>query len=449
MTDTFDLNYQDKTLQQFESNPYPNIPIAASPKKDVALLYKNSLVTAYYHRYHRVLDDLSECVILDLACGTGITTLTLAEANPGAKIIATDISPESLKIAEERLNYHGFHNVEYHLLALENIDQLKLDFDYINASDILYLLPNISLAFKQLASVLKPKGIIRGNLHSYYQRFPFYRSQELFSRMGLMDSNPGEIEIGIVRDFFVALKDTTDLKMRTRGKNNPQESEDEAILMNHLFQNDKGFTVPQLLEFLHRADLKLIDMVDWREWQLTDLFKEPDDLPAFLAMGFADLELGEQLSLYELIQPDKRLLDFWCGHPDPEPDNFIHSIDQDDENSRNIQVYLHPQLKTDEFKQEALSTDRAFPINLKNYVPYLVPDVWLDRILVNGLFAPLFEQSRSLGFLVDRWLKIQPVNPVTLIPTTESEAFVAVSETVMDQQRLGVFLLNRTTEKTN
>jgi hypothetical protein len=88
-------------------------------------------------------------------------------------------------------------------------------------------------------------------------------------------------------------------------------------------------------------------------------------------------------------------------------------------------------------------------MNLKNHVSYLVPDVWLDRILVNGLFAPLFEQSRSLGFLVDRWLKIQPVNPVTLIPTTESEAFVAVSETVMDQQRLGVFLLNRTTEKTN
>jgi SAM-dependent methyltransferase len=447
MTDTFDLNYQDKTLQQFESNPYPNIPIAASPKKDVALLYKNSLVTAYYHRYHRVLDDLSECVILDLACGTGITTLTLAEANPEAKIIATDISPESLKIAEERLNYHGFHNVEYHLLALENIDQLKLDFDYINASDILYLLPNISLAFKQLASVLKPKGIIRGNLHSYYQRLPLYRSQELFSRMGLMDSNPGEIEIGIVRDFFVALKDTTDLKMRTRGKNNPEESEDEAILMNYLFQNDKGFTVPHLLDFLEKAGLDLIDMVDWREWQLTDLFNDPEDLPAFLAMGFADLALGEELSLYELIQPNKRLLDFWCGHPKPESDNFIHFIDKEDENWRNIQVYLHPQLKTDEFKQEAYSTDRAFPINLKNYVPFLVPDVWLDRILVNGLFALLFNESRSLGFLVDRWLKIQPVNPVTLMPTTENEAFVVISQAVMDQETLGVILLDRTASK--
>jgi SAM-dependent methyltransferase len=447
MTERFNFNYQEKTLQQFESNPYPNIPIAASPKKDVALLYKNSLVTAYYHRYHRVLDNLSNCVILDLACGTGITTLALAEANPGAKIIATEISPESLKIAEKRLTYHGFDNVEYHLLALENIDQLKLDFDYINASDILYLLPDISLAFQQLDSVLKPKGIIRANLNSYYQRLPLYRSQELFSRMGLMDSNPGEIEIGIVRDFFVALKDTTDLKMRTRGKNNPEEAEDEAILMNYLFQNDKGFTVPQLLEFLERAGLDLIDMVDWREWQLTDLFKEPDDLPAFLAMGFADLELGEQLCLYELIQPNKRLLDFWCGHPDPEPDNFIQAIEQEDEDWRNIQVYLHPQLKTDEFKQEAWSTERAFPINLKNYVPYLLQDVWLDRILVNGLFAPFFEQSRSLGFLVDRWLKIQPVNPVTLIPTTENEAFVAMSEAVIDQEKLGVILLDRTTQK--
>jgi SAM-dependent methyltransferase len=447
MTKRFDLNYQEKTLQQFDSNPYPNIPIEASPRKDVELLYKNSLVTAYYHRYHQVLDDLSDRLILDLACGTGITTLTLAEANPGAKIIATDISQKSLKIAEERLTHHGFHHIEYHLLALEEINQLDFCFDYINASDILYLLPDISLALKQLASVLNPKGIIRGNLHSYYQRLPFYRSQELFSRMGLMDSNPGEIEIGIVRDFFVTLKDTTDLKMRTRGKNNLQESEDEAILMNYLFQNDKGFTVPQLLEFLERAGLQLIDMVDWREWQLTDLFKEPDDLPAFLAMGFADLELGEQLSLYELIQPNKRLLDFWCGHPDPEPDNFIHTIKQENEDWRKIEVYLHPQLKTDEFKQEAYSTERAFPINLKNYVPFLVPDVWLDRMLVNGLFTPLYEQSRSLAFLVDRWLKIQPVNPVTLMPTTETEAFVAVSEAVMDQEKLGVILLNRITRK--
>jgi ubiquinone/menaquinone biosynthesis C-methylase UbiE len=447
MTDTFDLNYQEKTLEQFECNPYPSNPIAASPKKDVALLYKNSLVTGYYHRYHRVLADLSECVILDLACGTGFTTLTLAEANPGAKIIATDISQKSLKIAEERLTHHGFHNIEYHLLALEEIDQLDLRFDYINASDILYLLPDISLALKQLASVLKPKGIIRGNLHSYYCRLHLYRSQELFSRMGLMDINPEEIEMGIVRDFFKALKDTTDLKLRTRGKHNPEESGDQVILMNYLFQNDKGFTMPQLLDFLERAGLDLIDMVDWREWQLTDLFKEPENLPAFLAMGFADLELGEQLCLYELIQPDKRLLDFWCGHPDPEPDNFIHTIEQEDKDWRNIQVYLHPQLKTDEFKQEACSTERAFPLNLKNHVPFLLPDVWLDRILVNGLFAPLFEQSRSLGFLVDRWLKIQPVNPVTLSPTSESEAFVAVSEAVIDQQRLGVFLLDIANDK--
>jgi SAM-dependent methyltransferase len=447
MTERFDLNYQEKTLQQFDSNPYPNIPIEASPRKEIELLYKNSLVTAYYHRYHQVLDDLSARLILDLACGTGITTLTLAVANPRARIIATDISSESLKIAEKRLTYHGFHNIEYHQLALEDTNQLALNFDYINASDILYFLPDISLALKQLALVLKPQGIIRGNLHSYYQRLPFYRSQNLFSRMGLMEGNPGEVEMGIVRDFFTALKDTTDLKIRTRGSKNPEKLPDEELLMNYLLQNDNGYTIPQLLEYLEQAGLSLIDMVDWREWQLTDLFNDPEDLPAFLAMGFADLALGEELSLYELIQPNKRLLDFWCGHPDQKQDDFIHTIKQEDENWRNIQVYLHPQLKTDKFKQEALSTDRAFPINLKNHVPYLAPDIWLDRILVNGLFAPLFEQSRSLAFLVDRWLKIQPVNPVTLIPTTETEAFVAMSEAVMDQEKLGVILLNRITRK--
>lgn len=440
MTKSFDLSYQNKTLQQFESHPYPDTPIEESPKNNVTLLYKNSLITAYYRRYQRVILSLEDCLILDLACGTGYTTLVLAEANPGAKIIAVDISPESLMIAEKRLKYHGFHQVEYHVLALENLDQLGLEFDYINASDILYLLPDIALALRQLKTILKSQGIIRTNLHSYYQRFNYYRAQTLFKQMGLMEGNPDEIELGIVRDFFTALKDTADLKLKTWGNQKSEEMRDETILMNYLFQNDKGFTIPQLLDFLKQSDLELFSMVNWWEWQLADLFKNPDNLPAFLAMGLADLDLGEQLTLYELIQPNKRLLDFWCSRPYStiKTENIKTTEDW-----RNIQVYLHPQLKTESFQQEVLSSDHLFPLNLKNYFPFLSQEVWIDRTLSMALFAPLLEQNYSLLVLVQRWLLLRPVNPVTLSTTTEAEAFMVISQAIMDQERLGIILLDQ------
>lgn len=442
MTQSFNLDYLGKTLEQFDSHPYPNIPIEESPKNNLKLLYDGSFVTARYRRDKMVITDLENRLMLDIACGTGATTLTMALANPGATIIAVDISAESLKIAEQRLTYHGFDNVTYHVLSLEEIDQLGLKFDYINASDILYLLPNISLALQQLGKVLKPNGILRGNLHSYYQRFDYYRAQALFQRMGLMDENPGEIEIGIVRELFDALQDTTLLKSRVWSQSRPEDIPDETILANHLLQNDKGSTMPQLLEFLDGANLELLSMVNWWEWQLTDLFKQPEDLPAFLALSLPELSYTEQLCLYELIHPNKRLLDFWCGHPQNSEQSSSQSSNlETNENWQNIRVYLHPCLKTETFIQEILSDTHFFPLNLKQYFHFLNQQILVDRSLFTALFVPLLDQPQTMDTLVKRWLKIRPVNPVTLAPTTEAEAFGAVSQAIVEQEKLGIFLL--------
>jgi hypothetical protein len=66
-----------------------------------------------------------------------------------------------------------------------------------------------------MKAVLKPEGIIRSNLHSSLQRFSYFRGQEIFKMMGLMDSNPEDLEIDIVVDFMTALKDDVDLKEKT------------------------------------------------------------------------------------------------------------------------------------------------------------------------------------------------------------------------------------------
>lgn len=118
--------------------------------------------------------DTKDKVILDAGCGSGWTSLFLAYANPGAKIIGIDLSPKSVEVAKTRLNHHGFTNSEFYTLSIEDIDKLNYRFDYINCDEVIYLLPDAEKVLKLFQSLLNEQGIIRVNFHSYYQRFNFF-----------------------------------------------------------------------------------------------------------------------------------------------------------------------------------------------------------------------------------------------------------------------------------
>lgn len=196
----------EKIRQQFDFGPYPRIGIDRSPKDDVAALYFHNLVTPYYLKNKKITNP--ECqVILDAGCGTGYKSLVLAEANPGAKIIGIDISEQSLELARKRFKYHGVENGEFHLLSIYELTNLDLEFDYINCDELLYLFPDPAVVLKAMKSVLKPQGLIRSNLHSSLQRSNYFRAQEVFRMMGLMDSNPEDVEIDIALDILKSLKD--------------------------------------------------------------------------------------------------------------------------------------------------------------------------------------------------------------------------------------------------
>ena len=81
--------------------------------------------------------------------------------------------------------------------------------------------------------------------------------------MGLMDKNPEDLEIDLVRETMNALKDQVELKLATwRPK---LENDEERILANYLLQGDNGFTVPEMFTALRAANLEFISMVN--RWQ--------------------------------------------------------------------------------------------------------------------------------------------------------------------------------------
>jgi hypothetical protein len=59
--------------------------------------------------------------------------------------------------------------------------------------------------------------------------------------------------------------------------------------MNYLFQGDQGYTISDMFSALRAAELEFISMVNWRQWDLISLFKEPDNLPPFLSMSLPEI----------------------------------------------------------------------------------------------------------------------------------------------------------------
>ncbi|MCF3571525.1 class I SAM-dependent methyltransferase [Planktothrix agardhii 1806] len=418
----------EKIRQQFDSAPYPRTPLEQSPKTDYELLFIHNLATCYYLKYQKVINTEGK-IILDAGCGTGYKSLVLAEANPGAKIVGIDISEPSIELARQRLKFHGFDNAEFYVLPIENLPQLGYEFDYINNDESLYLFPDITVPLKAMKSVLKPEGIIRSNLHSAFQRANYFRAQSLFKMMGLMDDNPTDLEIELTGEIMQALKDQVFLKSQTY--NSEKIKEKEWVLMNYLFQGDKGYTIPELFAALRNSDLELISMVKWRNWEVIDLFKDAENLPAFLGMSLPELSIEDRLHFYELLHPIHRLLDFWCGHPIAN-ESIVPVSNWTDADWQTTQVHLHPQLKTTKAKEdliECVKTQKSFEISQYVKLPTIVPITLESRRA--ACLLPLWEREQPIISLVERWQQIQPIDPVTLEPINPQIAFEQVKELLM------------------
>jgi SAM-dependent methyltransferase len=392
------------------------------------------LVTAYYIRNQKVIETEGK-VILDAGCGSGYKSLILAEANPGAKIVGIDLSEESVKLARQRLQYHGFENIEFHALSIEELPSLNQQFDYINNDEVLYLLPDAVVGLQAMKSVLKPDGIIRTNLHSSLQRSSYFAVQKVFKIMGLMDDNPREMEIELAKEIIQDLKDDVAIKLRTWSS--PAEKNEEWMLANYLLLGDRGYTVPEVFSALRDADLEFISMVSWRLWDLTDLFKEPNNIPAFLAMSLPDIPVEQRLHLFELLHPVHRLIDFWCGLPN-QAQSFVPVSEWTVADWQQAKVHLHPQLRTPQLKEDlikSLTNQSSFEISRYVTSPTLVPI--LIESSVAACLLPLWEGAQPVRWLAERWLNLRPLDLVTLEPVDPERAFNEIKELLIS---LEVFL---------
>jgi 2-polyprenyl-3-methyl-5-hydroxy-6-metoxy-1,4-benzoquinol methylase len=440
-----DMNQQpsesfEKIRQQYDSAPYPRAPLHHSPQNEPNFnkLFIHNITTSYYLRNQQVIEPKDK-LILDAGCGSGYKSLILAYANPGARIVGIDISDQSVNLARQRLQHHGFvDSTEFHVLSIEDLPSLGLKFDYINCDEVLYFFPNPAIALQSFRSVLEPNGIIRTNLHNYLQRINHYRAQEAFKLMGFLEENPSDLEVGLVRETMKALGNRVNLKAATWNSTFENEGSEEAIFMNFLIQGDQGWSISDVFSALQAANLEFISMTNWRQWELTELFKDPNDLPMFLALSLPEASVEERLHLYNLLHPVHRLLDFWCGHPGQEtPPKSIS--DWENQEWRNAKIHLHPELRNVKVKETLTDcVKQQKPFEISSYIPITAnKPIFVESNIAAACLLPLWESPQSITEIVNRWLKIRPCDPTTLEPISELFAFDQVKDLL---SKLEIFL---------
>jgi SAM-dependent methyltransferase len=99
-------------------------------------------------------------LVLEVGCGTGAQTVTLARNSAGARIVAFDHSASSLQQAIARVSAAGFDNVEFRQADLFNLPFEAQSFDHVFVCFVLEHLSKPVEALAVLKQLLKPGGTI-------------------------------------------------------------------------------------------------------------------------------------------------------------------------------------------------------------------------------------------------------------------------------------------------
>jgi len=108
----------------------------------------------------RLINPKGADVVLDIAAGTGEPGLTIATMLNGGKVIITDLSEDMLEIASENAAKRGIKNIETQVCDVCELPFPDNVFDAISCRFGFMFFPDMLLAAKEMARVLKPGGRI-------------------------------------------------------------------------------------------------------------------------------------------------------------------------------------------------------------------------------------------------------------------------------------------------
>ena len=183
--------------QQYEENPYPRWVTATLPAGDMQLA-------------GRQLAELTDMLVA--GCGTGLSTVTLAQLAPHARILAVDLSLSSLSYAKRMAQKLVIANVEFGQADIMNLAGIGRTFDFIDVSGVLHHLADPWAGWRILLSLLRPGGVMQVALYSELARRNVVAAHQLIAERG---HRPIAEDIRRCREEILVTEDGSLLKSLT------------------------------------------------------------------------------------------------------------------------------------------------------------------------------------------------------------------------------------------
>ena len=209
--------------EQYENFPYPRWETLDYKKNiNYGVALRHEFPNAKLPRY--LLED--NLNILIAGCGTGRHAINVAKYFNGVKVLAVDISQNSLAYAKHMALELNIENIDFKLADLTKLPLLGKKFSIIECSGVLHHIRHYKKALSNLLANLKPNGLVKLSLYSKRTREPVNQVRELFkqddiqadrhkiqvSRHAIMQSDLIEKKIGITSsDDFYSVSGTVDM----------------------------------------------------------------------------------------------------------------------------------------------------------------------------------------------------------------------------------------------
>ncbi len=245
--------------------------------------------------------------ILDAGCGTGVSTDYLAHLNPGASLLAVDISPGALAIARERLRRSGGQE-RCPELRIEQRSLLELEgegpFDLINSVGVLHHLREPEAGLRALASLLAPGGLLHLFLYADGGRWEIHRVQRALSGLGVGGDDEG-LRLG--RQLFRDLPPQNRLRRHHEQRWALDTAADANFADMYLHPEETSYDLTRLFRFVESAGLEFAGFSNPEVWDPARL------LQGELLERARALPERQRWALVESLDPDISHFEFFLS----------------------------------------------------------------------------------------------------------------------------------------
>lgn len=187
--------------------------------------------------------------ILISGCGTNQAAV-FAFTNPGARVVAIDVSRSALDHHEHLKHRYALTNLSLHRLPIEEAPALGLDFDLVVSTGVLHHLADPPAGLRALAACARPDAALAIMVYARYGRLGVEMLASVFRDMGLQQD---DMSIALVRETLSMLP--ANHPVRSYLGITTDLGSDAALVDTFLNARERSYTVEDCLDLVGSAGL--------------------------------------------------------------------------------------------------------------------------------------------------------------------------------------------------